>query len=121
MQTSTGARAQTLEAEIAGELLSFRFDMLALSLAEGVYLERYGVNANAGSIIAEMMESKMRAAVALGYGALRSANPKADFLHFTRDIMTHAHFDQITDVLTRGLAYMMGDETDRSTEDEAKN
>ena len=110
--------------KIGDKTYRLSFDMLALSHAEQVYLQAYGVHSNCGHIVAELSHGSATALMAMTYGAMRSAGEKMTWEQFAREIFTFEHFDAVYEVVSDALCEMLGlnDQQDKKgAEDTAKN
>lgn len=75
--------APTSEMTLGGEKMPLRFDMETMRIAEDVYEQYFGRNANFADILQYLAMGKIGGIMAILYGALRSAGAEIAWRDFT--------------------------------------
>lgn len=107
--------------EINGKTYRLDFDMEALSQTEQVYHTHYGRDVNIRDIIAELIQVKISAIMALTYGAMVSADNRISWKEFSKDIFTYDTLDSVLDVVLGAVTEMMADPKDDAGAGAEKN
>lgn len=106
-----GNKAQSVIVELQdGKTYKMDFDMGALANAECVYEQRFGKLAGVNEIIADLVQAKAHAMMAVAYGAMISAGEKITWEHFCKSIYTFANYSRLTEMVTEAMVAMMRSE-----------